>query len=140
MIFELHARPEEVMRAVEAMQEFGRHLQLDERTVFGLALALEECGSNIVDHAYKRDASRTFQVSIERSNDDILIELRDCGPEFDPTRRVENKPVLNLDERPPGGWGIQLVRHYMDEMEYRRENEQNVLRLRKQIVTVKRPE
>ena len=140
MMLQLHATPEEVMRAVEAVQEFARNLALDEKSIFGLGLALEECGSNIVNHAYKRDASRTFQVSIERSNDDIIIELRDHGPEFDPTRRVENTPVLNPDDRPPGGWGIQLVRHYMDEMDYRRENDQNVLRLRKRIVPLKRPE
>ena len=36
------------MRAVEALQEFGQARQIPEKTLFGLALALEECGSNIV--------------------------------------------------------------------------------------------
>src|SRR5690349_2905635 len=45
MILQLHATPEEVMRAVEAIQDFARNLALDEKSIFGLALALEECGS-----------------------------------------------------------------------------------------------
>ena len=60
MNLELHATPEEVMRAVEALQTLGEELNLDAKTIFGLSLALEECGSNIVNHALQRDAARTF--------------------------------------------------------------------------------
>jgi anti-sigma regulatory factor (Ser/Thr protein kinase) len=56
MKLNLHATPEEVMRAVEALEEFARAQGVPEKIIFGLALALEECGSNIVNHALKRDA------------------------------------------------------------------------------------
>ena len=59
MTLELHATPEEVMRAVEALQEFGREKQIPDKELFGLALALEECGSNIVNHALRRDPRRS---------------------------------------------------------------------------------
>ena len=49
MTLELHATPEEVMRAVDALQSFGQTRQVPEKTLFGLALALEECGSNIAN-------------------------------------------------------------------------------------------
>ena len=127
MKLELKATPEEVMRAVEALQDFGRARRVPERTLFGLALSLEECGSNIVNYALQRDPQRQFTVCFEHTGDTFLIELRDGGPEFDPTSVpvVEN---LSLDgDRPPGGWGIQLVRHYMSEMHYRREAGENVL-------------
>ena len=55
MILELQATPEEVMRGVETLQELGKTWQVPEKTLFGLALALEECGSNIVNHALGRD-------------------------------------------------------------------------------------
>ena len=41
MTLELHATPEEVMRAVEALQEFGHERQIPDKALFGLALALE---------------------------------------------------------------------------------------------------
>ena len=63
MTLELHATPEEVMRAVEAFQDFARARQIPEKTAFGLALALEECGSNIVNHALGGSARQKFRVS-----------------------------------------------------------------------------
>src|SRR4030095_10378597 len=85
MPLELYATPEAVMRSVEALQEFARAHRVPEKSIFGLALALEECGSNVVNHALKRDARRTFQVVLERTRDALVVELCDDGLEFDPT-------------------------------------------------------
>src|SRR5436190_12162673 len=86
MTLDLRATPEEVMRAVETLQEFAGSEQVPEPKIFGLMLALEECASNIVNHAYHRDAAETFQVILAREGDAFTIELRDHGPAFDPTR------------------------------------------------------
>jgi anti-anti-sigma factor len=131
MMLELHATPEEVMRAVEALQEFGRQSKLGDKDIFGLALALEECASNIVNHAYRRDPQKKFTVSIEHTPSAMVVELRDYGPEFDPTQQKVVEPVAHDEERPPGGWGIDLVNRYMDNICYQRQNGENVLRLTK---------
>ena len=133
MMLELHATPEEVMRAVETLQEFAQARGLPEKTVFGLALALEECGSNVVNHALQGDPRKKFQVVIESTDDTFAIELRDRGPEFDPTAAAERKSQADDDDR-PGGWGLQLVRRQMDEIRYRREAGENILRLTKRLV------
>jgi anti-sigma regulatory factor (Ser/Thr protein kinase) len=132
MTLELHATPAEVMRGVETLQDFARAQGLPEKTVFGLALALEECGSNIVNHALKRDAQKKFQVVIDYTNNVFVIELHDGGPEFDPTAATDRKPQADDDDL-PGGWGIQLVRRNMDEIHYAREGNENVLRLIKRV-------
>jgi len=132
MTLELNATPEEVMRAVETLQEFARAQQVPEKAIFGLALALEECGSNIVNHALQRDPSQKFQVLLDQSREDFVIELRDRGPAFDPTKTVVRKPQADDDDL-PGGWGIQLVRRYTDEIRYKREAGENVLRLTKRL-------
>jgi anti-sigma regulatory factor (Ser/Thr protein kinase) len=138
MTLELHATPEEVMRAVEALQQFGQARQFPEKPLFGLALALEECASNIVNHAYQRDARQTFRVTIEHTGSAVIIELRDRGPAFDPTRAPGPEKEADGDDGPPGGWGIQLVRRYMDEIRYARERDENVLRLTKQLAQARR--
>jgi serine/threonine-protein kinase RsbW len=132
MRMELEATPENVMRAVEALEGFAREQKLPEKAVHGLALALEECGSNIVNHALKRDAERKFCVALERKGSQILIELRDSGPEFDFTA-FEGPKAPARDEDAPGGWGIQIVRRYTDAVRYRREGNENVLLLMKRI-------
>ena len=133
MTLELHATPEEVMRAVDALQQFGQAQQLAPKTLFALALVLEECGSNIVNHALRRDARQTFRVTLEHTPTALVIELRDRGPEFDPTQAPLTDAEPGDDDRPPGGWGIPLVRRYTDEIRYRREGGENVLRLTKRL-------
>jgi len=128
---ELHATPEEVMRAVDTLRDFARAQCVSEKTVFDLALALEECASNIVNHAFKRDASQKFSVTFDCNGSEMFVELRDSGPCFDPTR-VECKAPANEDD-PPGGWGIQLVHYYMDALQYTRDGSENVLRLTKRL-------
>ena len=132
MHLELRATPEEVMRAVEQLQEFARKTGVPEKAVFSLALALEECGSNIVNHALQRDAREKFRVHIEHTGNSFTIELRDRGPEFDPTAAPRRPPAD--EEVLPGGWGIELVRRHVDEIRYRREAGENVLRLTKRLV------
>jgi serine/threonine-protein kinase RsbW len=127
---ELRATPEEVMRAVEAIRQYGQQRGLGEKELFGIALALEECGSNIVDHALRRDARQTFRINVEHVGNTLTIELRDRGAEFDPTAVLARKPET---DEPPGGWGIQLVRRYMDKICYKREGGENVLSLIRKI-------
>lgn len=133
MTLELHATPQEVMRAVEALQAFGQASQVPDKALFGLALALEECGSNIVNHALRGDPRQIFRVTLEYTGSAMVIELRDRGPEFDPTQAPLPENEAEDDDRPPGGWGIQLVRRYMDEICYAREAGENVLRLTKRL-------
>jgi anti-sigma regulatory factor (Ser/Thr protein kinase) len=129
---ELQATPQEVMRAVEALQKFGHMEQIPDRILHGLALALEECGCNIVTHALGRDARQKFRVAVEHQPGRILIELRDGGPEFDLTGFTRSSSPA-ADDEPCGGWGIQIVRRYTDAIRYCREGNENVLLLIKHL-------
>jgi anti-sigma regulatory factor (Ser/Thr protein kinase) len=69
MKLRLQATPEEVMRAVEAWQRFAQARAVPEKATFGLALALEECASNIVNHALRGDPRQTFEIAIQQTGD-----------------------------------------------------------------------
>ena len=87
---------------------------------------------NVVNHALQREAAQRFQVALAHAAGSFVIELRDRGPEFDPTAAAERPPEAEDDDL-PGGWGIQLVRRYIDEIVYRREAGENILRLTKRL-------
>jgi len=133
MNLELYATPKEVMRAVEALREFGRDNRLQEKVLFALELTLEECGSNIVNHSLRSKPGLTFHVSVQLTGNAVVIELRDRGPEFDPTKSPAIQRKVDLENQPPGGWGLVLVRRYMDEVQYVRQNGQNILTLTKRL-------
>jgi len=138
MTLELHASPQEVMRAVETLQQFAQETDVAEKAIFGLSLALEECGSNVVNHSLQRDAQQKFQVTFEHHRDAFVIELRDRGPEFDPTAS-NDRPLQAEDDALPGGWGIQLVRRYIDDIRYTRAGDENILRLTKRLGAAPEP-
>ena len=134
MTMELLATPEEVMRSVEELEKFGRNHGIAEKDLFAARLALEECGSNIVNYALRRNERLTFTVTIQLIGSNLTLELRDSGPEFDPTdfRKIEPR-----DDDTVGGWGLELVRRSMDEFHYRREGSENILMLTKVVQTDK---
>jgi anti-sigma regulatory factor (Ser/Thr protein kinase) len=129
----LRATPEEVMRSVEQLQAFGREHRVDEKIMQGLAVALEECASNIVRYAGLDRSGQEFDVSLERTDEGLAIELRDPGPAFDPTAAATVQAAPGEALRGEGGWGIELVRYYTDEISYRRSGGDNVLRLSKRL-------
>ena len=131
MILELRATPEEVMRAVTALETFAHERGVPEATIYSLALALEESGSNVVNHALQRDPEQSFRVTLEHAEGTFTIELRDRGPEFDPTALARKHQAEDADA--PGGWGTELVRRQMDEVRYTREAGENVLRLTRHL-------
>jgi anti-sigma regulatory factor (Ser/Thr protein kinase) len=110
---------------------------LPEKTTCRLALALEECSSNIVNHALRRDAQKTFHVTFDCFDDAFVIELRDRGPAFDPTMQDSRRQPL--DDELPGGWGLHLIRRFIDEIHYERRDGENVLRLTKRLTEAEPP-
>jgi len=130
MTLALRATPEEVMRSVEELEKFGRSHAISEKEIFEACLALEECGSNIVDYALRRDSQQTFRVTIELIGQNLTLELRDSGPEFDPTNF---RKAQSTGSDTVGGWGLELVRRSMDEVRYRREGTENILILTKVV-------
>jgi anti-anti-sigma factor len=61
--------------------------------------------------------------------EEIRLRFVDTGPLFNPLDQRPRNPDLPLAERPLGGHGIVLVKGLVDQCEYAREGESNVLTL-----------
>jgi len=133
MKIKLNAVPEEIMRAVEILSQYCQENQIPEKIIFSLKLALEECGSNIINHSLKKDKTKKISVILKINDNLITVELHDQGPEFDPTKINLNEGRKMTEERTVGGWGLELVRQNIDEMNYLRENNTNILTLKKYL-------
>jgi anti-sigma B factor antagonist len=136
MTLEFQATPDEVMRAVDALREFAGEQGLSDEAIFGLTLALEESGSNVVNHGLKRDAEKRFKITFQRQGSKITVELRDPGPPFNPLEVPADVPEADEDADAVGGWGIDLIRRYTDQLLYRRDRAENVLLLVKSFAEI----
>ncbi|MBL9078559.1 MAG: ATP-binding protein [Planctomycetes bacterium] len=102
-----------------------------EGTRYNVLVALQEMVTNVLRHAYELDETRPIQVVFELTDDSFQIVVRDQGPAFDP---LAYDTTACEDESMPqesGGFGIHIARAVMDQVEYRRENGWNTLRMSK---------
>jgi len=117
------------------VEQFADDVALPAAIAFQLNLVLDELVTNSIEYGHPgaRRAGGSIQLRATRLDDTIEIDLIDDGLAFDP--RTLPAPALDapLDQRPVGGLGMHLVRHYVDEFEYTHENGRNHIRLRKRL-------
>ena len=106
--------------------------------MYKIDLAAEEIFVNIAHYAYKEKlpADETGSVSLTCSYENELLTMifRDKGVPFNPLDRDDPDITLSAEDRKIGGLGIFLTKKYMDSVEYKYENDENILILKKTIV------
>ena len=122
------AKPEEVPRVVAFVTGLVGGAGLDAGRALRLELAVEEWVVNLCTHAYAaRDGE--LEIAVRQRNGQLLIEIIDQGPPFDPTASPEPDAALPLEQRKPGGLGLLLVRRMTDGLRYSRDGERNIVTL-----------
>ena len=107
-------------------------LKLPDKITSQLMIAADEVFSNIAAYAYP-GSSGMATVSAEQNGSLLQLAFTDTGKPFDPLGNAEPDIKSPLDQRQIGGLGIFVVKKLMDKVEYRRENDQNILVLTKKI-------
>ena len=105
--------------------------------MYKIDLAAEEIFVNIAHYAYKEKlpADKTGSVSLTciYENELLTMIFRDKGVPFNPLDRDDPDITLSAEDRKIGGLGIFLTKKYMDSVEYKYENDENILILKKTI-------
>ena len=96
-------------------------------------LAVEEAVVNVMNYAFPKGKRSTILLEVVADADTLTFELRDEGKPFDPTAQEVVDTALVATEMRIGGLGIHLMRTYMDELIYERQNGQNVLTMKKYL-------
>jgi serine/threonine-protein kinase RsbW len=69
-----------------------------------LVQAVDEAATNIVVHGYGHEGG-PIDIDARVEDEQIVIELRDRAPAFDPTEVPEPDLSIPPLQRRPGGWG-----------------------------------
>jgi serine/threonine-protein kinase RsbW len=100
-----------------------------------LKLASEEMLVNVISYGFpSRTKESHISLTCKQTQGRFLIEIADNGILFNPLatpKHVDTK--ASLEKRTYGGYGIFLVRQILDDVQYHRENNQNVVTLIKII-------
>lgn len=131
--FAISSTPSEVRLLAKFCRDTIADL-FSEEDVASIELAIVEAANNIVKHAYKSEEGHPLQLSISHRGDSIELLFFDKGPEFNHAKI--NKPDFqwdNLNDIPERGWGVFLIKSIMDEVEYDRQGNINVLKMIKKF-------
>jgi anti-sigma regulatory factor (Ser/Thr protein kinase) len=112
------------------LRDLARRLALDagfdEATAGGLALAVDEAATNVIEHAYQGRGDGLLELRFDHLGKDFRVELVDSGATIDP-RTV---PRVDLEryarEGRKGGLGVHLMERIMDSVTFSRSARRNV--------------
>ena len=123
----------EVDRLSSLVEAFGEAEGLGPESIFSVNLALDEVITNIIRYAHDDGQQHPILVRLALDQDVLSVEVEDDGRAFNPLDVPPPDIGATLDDRPIGGLGIHLVRSVMTAVEYRRENDRNVLTMKKRL-------
>jgi serine/threonine-protein kinase RsbW len=86
-------------------------LNYSPRDSLAVRLSLEEAIVNGLSHGNQGDPTKRVRVRYDIGSDDVLAEVEDEGPGFDPDRVAD--PTLSENLERLRGRGLLLMRHYM---------------------------
>jgi phosphoserine phosphatase RsbU/P len=105
---------------------------------FGVDLAVHEAVENVVRHGGEGGAPRSIALRFRCDSARVEVEIVDDGRPFDPLAEPPPARPRRIEDVIPGGQGIHLMRHFTDEVRYRRDAGQNVLTLSRRLTGSRR--
>jgi len=109
----------EARRFQDHIEEQLAALQVTEKEIFGVRLALEEALVNAIKHGNQYDPNKQVQIRYRFVNQPPLrfeIIITDEGAGFDPEDVPDPTAEENLERT--CGRGLMFMRHYMSAVEY----------------------
>lgn len=131
--FELTNDLSELDRLCQCCEEVGDTIGMTRKAVFEMNLSLEELFTNIISYGFKDDREHLIKISLVVENDIMRMRIEDDGIPFNPMDAEEPDLNCRLDDCKVGGLGIHLIKQIMDEIQYKRDGDLNVLLLKKYI-------
>jgi serine/threonine-protein kinase RsbW len=113
------------------VKEFCEENSLSGEVTHDIQLALEEIFSNIVFYGFHDQDEHQIAVSLSLRDNTLVLEIKDDGIPFNPLESKTPDLERPIEERETGGMGIYIARVLMDEIEYFRKQNKNILVMKK---------
>jgi len=109
---------ENLKRVRSFINETGRALNIDDKTLGELCLVVDEAVTNVIVHGYSGEAGKV-DIEVSTMQEDLVIHIRDRAKAFEVTDVAAPHLKESLSERAYGGMGVYLIRKLTDEAEFR---------------------
>lgn len=126
---EVEARLDSLRSVGLWLRDAARDGALPYEVAFGLDLAVHEAVENVVRHGCRDGGLHHIRLRLHADDRRVELVIRDDAAPFDPLAIPAPATPQRIEDVVPGGQGVHLMRHFTDEVHYRREEGTNVLTL-----------
>lgn len=132
---EFIAKKNELPNVISFIESELEKLDFSLKIITQFNLVVEELFVNIASYAYKDNEVGKCKISIDydREKQKVILSIEDNGIKFNPLEKENPDTTLSAKEREIGGLGILLVKKNMDNIEYKYEDNKNILILSKNV-------
>ncbi len=113
---EIDSDPNNLITVEEFVNYFAIELKVKEDKMAGLLLSVTEATTNAIKHANKNDKNKKVVITAVKTNDQLIVTVKDEGNGFDPTAIPDPTAPENLMK--DSGRGLYLMKYYMDDVNY----------------------
>lgn len=124
---------EDIQVLTAFMTSIGNDIHMDEDTLSHVTLAVEEAVVNVMRYAYPEGETGIILLEAVCNDETLTFTLTDKGKAFDATKAEKVDTQQKARQHSEGGLGIHLMRNYMDNIDYERKDDQNVLTMQKKV-------
>jgi anti-sigma regulatory factor (Ser/Thr protein kinase) len=121
----------EIENLNESIVVYCRDNSIPDEVCYEVRLALEEAISNTIKYGYQDEQVHTIHVRAGIETSVLILEIEDDAIAFNPLEAQAPDLSLPIEKKPIGRLGIYLMRSVMDDIDYKRAEGKNILRLTK---------
>ena len=123
----------ELSRLAEEIEKLADTWGLPQALAMNINLVVEEAVTNIIFYAFTDESKHQIKITLSINNNKLTIEITDDGIPFDPLLHQKPDITVTAEESTVGGIGIFLMTQIMDDLNYIRKKNQNILTLNKSL-------
>ncbi len=125
----------------DLVSDLARQVGFPDSEIAKIEMAVGEACENVVEHAYAPEKKWQWQqpdphirMDIRTEAGNLIIEIHDHGQRFDIANFRPTKIQDALAQFQTGGYGIAIIRKFMDDVQYSSNDQQgNTLRMVKRL-------
>ncbi len=125
----IHNNLKEITTVIDHFEAFGNKNNIPFAIIQKFNIAFDELLNNNISYGFQDDKEHIIHVEIELKGERLIITITDDGIPFNPFVKIPPDTMLSVKERDIGGLGIHIVKNLMDECEYKRYVDKNIITL-----------
>lgn len=123
----------ELPKVVDFVENFGAAHDIPKGVTNDLNLCLDEILNNTISYGYEDQSRHSIAVTLSLADGWLIAEIQDDGKPFDPREPGSASTRGTVQTRRLGGLGLTFVKALMDEVDYERKGQYNVLTIKKKF-------